>query len=189
MSTSTTDANGLIASKPSLEGTHVSVQFVPLCISALASLALVVSMHLPWFGNLGDQSTRSFNAISGSLAPPSSPTGLVPGTQSWGYLLTVWAALCAILAGAAACSCVFSCRRNRRVGSRFLVGVGASSLVLVALVVPELLARAPFDEVTVGSDWGAFVGLGVAVVSSIGAWFAWATWTYPHRWGLDSSIE
>jgi len=68
--------------------------------------------------------------------------------------------------------------------------VGVASLVLVALIVPELAASKRFDEVvSVGADWGAFAGLGLAVLSSFGAWFAWATWKYPYRWGLVASAE
>jgi hypothetical protein len=187
---SATETNDLVA-PPKASGymTHVSVQIIPLCICALASSALVAATHLPWFGNFGDQSTQPFSAISGDLVPPGSPAGLVPGAQSWGFLLVAWSTMCAVMAVVAACACVVNRHRNPQAVRRFMVGVGFASLVLVALCVSELLVRVPFDEVTLGSDWGAMVGVGLAAVCSFGAWFAWATFTYPRLWGTSRFDE
>ena len=184
---SATESNDLIdPAKASVDGTHVSVQIVPLCICALASSAFVAATHLPWFGSFGDQSTTPFSAISEDLVPPGSPAGLVPGTQSWGYLLAAWSTLCAVMAVVAACACVVNRHRNPPAVRRTLVGVGLATLVLIALCIPELLVRVPFDEVTLGSDWGAAVGLGLALLSSFGAWFAWATYAHPSQWGTST---
>jgi hypothetical protein len=164
---------------------------VSLGICAAASGAIVAAAHLPWFGDLaGDPTVPQFSALSGELVPPRSPSGLVPGTQSWGYLLVSWSALLTVAAVSAAFACgVLGSRQPRRV-KRLLTVVGVASLILVALVVPELLTTVRFDLVSYAhSDWGALVGLGLAVMSSLGAWFAWATWTYPHRWGVRPSTE
>jgi hypothetical protein len=73
--------------------------------------------------------------------------------------------------------------------SRLLLFLGIESLVLVALVVAEFVPRVPFDGPdTLGFCWGTPIGLGLAVLASIGAWFAWTTWTYPWLWGLDPSL-
>ena len=87
----------------------------------------------------------------------------------------------------AALACALVRHSRRRPLNRLLLGLGVASLVLVALVMAELTTRAQFDLVAYAdADWGAWAGLSLAVVSSVGAWFAWATWTYPHLWGLKT---
>jgi hypothetical protein len=171
--------------------THARVQVIPLFICAAASSAFIPATNLPWFGAFSsDNPAPQYSAVSGLLVPPGSPAALVPGTQSWGYLLVAWSALLAALAVVAAVACVLSRNRIARGLSGLLICVGIASLVLVALVVPELIARVPFDqELFLGFDWGAIVGLGLAVLSSFGAWFAWATWTYPSLWGPGQSVN
>jgi hypothetical protein len=160
-----------------------------LCICAAAAAALGAVTHVPWFGSFtGDTPEPEYSAVSGLLVPPHSPGGLAPATQNWGYLLVSWSAVLAASALATAIALPVIRHRHPRGVSALLVAVGIGSLVLVALVLPELLSRVPFDEASfVGADWGAFTGLGLAVLSSIGAWFAWATWKYPQRWGLETS--
>lgn len=187
MSSRATEADGLIA--PARDSgqsgrTHARVQVIPLCLCAVASSAFVAATNLPWFGSLSSGNPEpEYSAVSRVLVPPGSPAGLVPGTQSWGYLLAAWSAVPAFLAVVAVLACVVGRHRDGRDLSRLLFCVGIASLVLVALVVPELMATVPYDESSVGSDWGAIVGLGLAVLSTTGAWFAWATWTHPHLWG------
>jgi hypothetical protein len=189
MSSWASGADDLIApahASPRSGRTHTRVQVIPLCICAGATSAFVVATNLPWFGSISNNNPEpQYSAVSETLVRSDSPAGLVPGNQSWGYLLAAWSALLAVLAVAAVVACVLSRHRNARGLSRLLVCVGVASLVLVALVVPELTARVPFDgpSNTVGFDWGAVVGLGLAVLASVGAWFAWATWTYPWLWG------
>jgi len=164
--------------------THGRVQVISLCLCAAAALSLIAATNLPWFGAfVSDGPEPQYSALSVISLPPGPEAGLVPGTQSWGYLLVAWSALLGALAVAAIL--VRALRRNRegRGLSRLLLCVGGASLVLVALVIPELGVKVFYDEVsTVGSDWGAVVGLGLAVFASIGAWFAWATWTHPSLW-------
>jgi hypothetical protein len=164
--------------------TRPRVQVVPLCLCAGAAGAIVAAAHLPWFGSLADPSVPEKSAVSGDLWS----TGLVPGAQSWGYLLVAWSGLLAVVALFAALACALVRPRRRRPLNRLLLGLGVASLVLVALVVAELTTSAQFDLVSYAhSDWGAWTGLGLAVVSSVAAWFVWATWTYPHLWGLKIS--
>jgi hypothetical protein len=60
----------------------------------------------------------------------------------------------------------------------------------MALVVLEFVPRVPFDGPdTLGFSWGTVVGLGLAVLSSIGAWFAWATLRFPHLWNTDPLVD
>jgi hypothetical protein len=166
------------------ERTHPRVQVVFLCVCAAASGAMVAAAHLPWFGSLSDSSVPEKSAVSGELWR----TGLVPGAQTWGYLLIAWSALLAAVALIAALACALLRPRNQRPLRRLLMYVGVASLVLVALVLPELTTSAQFDLVSYAHpDWGAWIGLGLAVVSSVGAWLAWATWRFPHLWGLDTS--
>jgi hypothetical protein len=166
--------------------THPRVQVISLFVCALASFTLVPVTHVPWFGPFSNTAVEpQYSAVSGVLVPPGSPAGMVPGTQSWGYLLIAWSALLAGLAVAALCICTFSRRfRYVRGASHLLVAVGIAALILVALVVAEFVPRVPFDGPdTLGFSWGAILGLVLAVVSAIGAWFAWATLNYPHLWG------
>lgn len=165
--------------------THKSVQVLPLCLCALSSVAVAAATHLPWFGSIpGDPTVPEYSAVSPLLVPPDAPAGLVPGTQSWGYLVVAWSVLLGVTAVVAVVACVVCARRPRAVG-RMLVAVGVGSLVLVGLVAAELFASVRFDlDSFAHSDWGALVGLGLAVLASGGAWFAWATFVFPHRWGL-----
>ena len=49
-------------------------------------------------------------------------------------------------------------------------------MLLIGVVALEFLPRVPFDgPATLGFDWGAILGLGLAAFSSVAAWFAWAT--------------
>lgn len=194
MSARATDAAAPIASRRVARGsgrTHPSVQVVPLCLCAAASAAVIAATHLPWFGSIAqDPSVPEYTAVSSMLTPPSSAAGLVPGTQDWGSLLVAWSALLAVTAVVAAVAgAALGVRHARGVG-RLLMSVGVGSLVLVALLVPELFVRVRFDlDSFVGFDWGALVGLVLAVVSSLAAWFAWATFAYPHRWGIAPTTE
>ena len=155
-------------------------QIVALLICTLASSAFVATIPLPWFGFI-DPSNPSpqYNAVSQDLAPPLSSPGLAPGTQGWGYLLVVCSVLVAGLAVVAIIACVR--RRNRSAGTnRLLLCVAIASLDLIALVVLEMTATLHFgDGPRLGFDWGAIVGLALAVLSSVGAWFAWASNAYP----------
>jgi hypothetical protein len=164
-----------------LDRTHPRVQVVPLFLCAVASAAVAAAAHLPWFGSIaGDPTAPEYAAVS-----PILPAGLLPGTQGWGFLLVAWSALLAVLAVVAAVVCAARGARHPRGVRRLLTGVGVGSLVLVALVAAELSGRVRFDLVSfVGFDWGALAGLGLALLSSFGAWLAWATFAYPHRWGL-----
>ena len=194
MSSWATDADGVIAPvQDSDQGgrTPVRVQVIPLCICAVASLAFVAVTNLPWFGDIaGDNSTPQYSAVSEPLVRPGSPGGLTPGTESWGHLMVAWSTLVTTLAVVAVVACAVNRHRHLRSLGRLLICVGLASLVLVALVVPEFTATVPYDLVsTVGFSWGAIVGLGLAVLSSLVAWFAWATLRYPRHWGLEPSED
>jgi hypothetical protein len=140
----------------------------------------VAATHLPWFGSLSDASVPEFNAVSGALWR----TGLVPASQNWGYLLISWSLLVAFLALLSALACALVRLRCSGFVDRLLSVLGVASLILVALVVAEVTTSAQFDMASYAHpDWGAWIGLALAVVSSLGAWLAWATWTYPHLWG------
>lgn len=123
-------------------------------------MAFVAATNLPWFGAfISDNPEPHHSAVSVTPLPPDAHTGSVPGTQSWGHLLVAWSALLGVLA-------------------------------LMVLVIPELVVRVSYDEAsTLGFDWGAIVGLGLAVLASVGAWFAWATWTCPSLWGPHPSAD
>jgi hypothetical protein len=168
------------------------VQVISLCVTVVASSAVVAATHLPWFGPFSNDGVNpQYSAISGVLAPPGSPAGLVPGTQNWGYLMVGWSVLLAGLTVVAAVSCAVS-RRFRHVRGlcHVLVSVVLASLILMALVVLEFVPRVPFDGPdTLGFSWGTVVGLGLAVLSSIGAWFAWATLRFPHLWNTDPLVD
>lgn len=161
-------------------------------MAAVASSALVAATHLPWFGPFSNDGVDpQYSAISGVLVSPGSPAGLVPGTQHWGYLMVAWSVLLAGLAVVAAVSCAAS-RRFRCVRglSHVLLSVAIVSLILIALVVLEFVPRVPFDGPdTQGFSWGTIVGLGLAVLSSIGACFAWATLRFPHLWSTDPLVD
>jgi uncharacterized BrkB/YihY/UPF0761 family membrane protein len=166
--------------------TRPRVQVLSLCVCAVAAGAIVAAVHLPWFGSVGNDSVPKFSAISGALWR----TGLVPGSQDWGYLVVAWSALLVVGALVAAFACAFRRSHSRPPLSGLLLCLALASVVLVAIVLAELSASAQFDLVSYApSDWGAWIGLGLAVVSSFGAWFAWATWRFPHRWGLDESAR
>jgi hypothetical protein len=65
-----------------------------------------------------------------------------------------------------------------------------TSLVLIALVLPEFTGRVQFDLASfVGFSWGAIVGLGLAVIAAAGAWFAWATLRFPYLWGIELTAD
>lgn len=157
-----------------------------LCVCAAATGAIVLTLHLPWFGSPGDPSVPQFSAVSGELWR----TGLVPGAQSWGYLITAWSILLVVLAMVAAIACALRRPHNRWPMSGFLLCLAVASLVLMALVLAELTSRTQFDLVSYAPpDWGAWIGLGLAVASSAGAWLAWASWRFPHLWGLEASTD
>jgi hypothetical protein len=69
---------------------------------------------------------------------------------------------------------------------RLLLCAGTASLVLVTLVTLEMTANVHYGDQHLGYDWGAILGLALAVLSSSGAWFAWATHRY--RW-LETAIS
>jgi len=64
-----------------------------------------------------------------------------------------------------------------------LLCVALVSLALVALVVLEVRATVVFGDQPLRFDWGAIVGLALAVLSFLGAWFAWATNRNRWLWG------
>lgn len=162
--------------------THPRVQVLSLCVCAAGAAATAAAAHLPWFGSLADASVPEFSAVSGLLWR----TGLVPGSQSWGYLVVAWSALLTTLALLGMLACTLRRSRQTWPMNGLLLCLGAASLVLVALVSAELTTSAQFDLVSYAPpDWGAWLGLGLAVVSSLGAWLAWASWRFPHLWGLD----
>jgi peptidoglycan/LPS O-acetylase OafA/YrhL len=166
--------------------THPRVPVVWLCVTVLAAFAVVPTTHLPWFGPFSNDGVLpQFNAVSGYLVPPGSPAGLVPGTQSWGYLIEAWSLLLAGLATSAAVACAVSRRRRRHRHLRgLLLAVGVASLILVALVTAEFVPHVPFDgPATLGFSWGTLIGLALALASAIGACFAWATLRFHHLWG------
>jgi hypothetical protein len=170
--------------------TRPRVQVVWLSVCALSSLALAAATHLPWFGSPANEVEPEYSAVSGFLVPPGSPAGVIPGTQNWGYLIVAASILLAASAAVAAIVCAFSGRiRHRRGLSHALAAVGTLSLLLVLVVALEFTPRVPFDgPATLGFDWGTILGLGLAVLSSVAAWFAWATVRYPHRWGQASTF-
>jgi hypothetical protein len=48
------------------------------------------------------------------------------------------------------------------------------------------MANVQTDQVSFAdSSWGTIVGLGLAILAAIGAWFAWATIKFPHLWGIE----
>jgi hypothetical protein len=168
--------------------THVRVQVVPLCICVVASVGFVLcANNLPWFEG-SDPSIPQFTAISasGHYVSPGSSAGLVPGTKSWGYLMMAWALLLALLALVAVADCVLRRHARRRSLRVLLLLVGVMSLILAVLVVPEFIANVQTDLVSfAGFSWGTVVGLGLAVLAALGAWFAWATLRFPHLWGIE----
>jgi hypothetical protein len=162
--------------------THPRVQVLSLCVCAAGAGAIVADTHLPWWGSLTDPTVPEKSAVSGELWR----TGLVPGAQSWGYLLVAWSALLAVLALLGALACARSHSRRHWPMSGLLLCLGVGCLILVALVVAELTASAQFDLVSYAhADWGGWLGISLAVVSSAGAWLAWASWRFPHLWGVD----
>jgi hypothetical protein len=170
--------------------THPRVQVILLSVCALAAVALVAATHLPWFGPFANGGSEpQYSAVSGVLVPPGSPSGLVPDTQSWGFLITAFSVFLAASAVVAAVTCASSRQfRSARRMRYLLVAEGIMSVIMVALVALEFMPRVPFDgPATLGFDWGTMVGLGCAVTSSFAAWFAWATASYPHLWGNSSS--
>src|SRR6185437_10738978 len=145
--------------------TRPRVQVVSLCLCAGATGAVVAAVRLPWFGSPADLAAPEKSADSGDLWR----TGLVPGAQSWGYLLIAWSGLLAVTALFAALACVLFPPGPRRQLNRLLLGLGVASSILIALVVAELTTSAQYDLVSYAhSDWGAWAGLGLAVASSVG---------------------
>jgi formate hydrogenlyase subunit 4 len=146
----------------------------------------VATLHLPWFGSPGDPTVQQFSAVSGELWR----TGIVPASQGWGYLIAAWSVLLVVLALLAAIVCVLRSPRNRSPMGGLLLCIAVASVLLVALVLAELTSRAQFDLVSYAhADWGAWISLGLALVSSAGAWLAWASWRFPHLWGFEASTD
>jgi hypothetical protein len=136
--------------------------------------------------------TPQFSAVSASglYALPGSSAGFGPGTHTWGYLLVAWSVLLTVLALIAVAACVMSRHGHRRGLHGLLLCVGVVSLVLIALVVPEFTAKVQTDLASfVGFSWSAIVGLGLAVLAALGAWFASATLTFPHLSGVELSLR
>jgi hypothetical protein len=166
--------------------THPSVQVLLLCLCGAAAGGIVPTLRLPWFGTPTDSTVRTFSAVSEELWR----SGLVPAAQSWGYLIAAWSLLLVVLALVGASTRALFRSHDRWPMSGFLACLGVVSVVLIALVLAEVTTRAQFDLVSsANSDWGAWTGLGLAVTSSVTAWLAWATWTFPHLWGLDPSAD
>jgi hypothetical protein len=166
--------------------TRPRVQVVSLSVCAGAAGAVLASLHLPWFGSLGDPTVVQFSAVSGDLWR----TGLVPASQSWGYLIAAWSALLVVLALLAAIACALPRPRNQWPMSGVLLCIAVASVMLIALVLAEVTSHAQFDLVSSApADWGAWLSLGLAVVSSAGAWLAWASSRFPHLWGLEASAD
>jgi hypothetical protein len=129
---------------------------------------------------------QQFSGVSGDLWR----TGLVPASQSWGYLIAAWSVLLVVLALLGAIACALPRPRNRWPMGGFLLCIAVASVVLIALVVAELTSHAQFDLVSYAdADWGAWFGLGLVLVSSAGAWLAWASWRFPHLWGLEAFTD
>jgi hypothetical protein len=171
--------------------TRPGVQVAWLSVCATSSLALASATHLPWFGSPANDGVEpQYSAVSGFLVPPGSPAGVVPGTQSWGYVIIAVSILLAASAAAAAVVCARSRRFRRMRGlSHALAAVGMVSVLLAVVVALEFVPRVPFDgPATLGFDWGTILGLGLAVLSCVAAWFTWATVRYPHRWGPASTF-
>lgn len=121
--------------------------------------------------------------MSSNLVPPLPFSALVPGTQKWGYLLLAFAALVACSALVALIACVRSRSHLGGGPSRLLLCVAVASFALVVLVILEMRATVHFGDTPLGSDWGAIIGVSLALLSSFTAWFAWATITYRWLWG------
>ncbi len=146
----------------------------------------MAAVHLPWFGSLGDESVPQFTAVSETLWRH----GPVPGAQDWGYLIAAWSVLIVVWALGAAFACAFGGARNRVPIGPLLLGLAIASVVAIVMVVAEMTASAQFDLVSYAhTDWGAWIGLSLAVMSSLGAWLAWATWCYPYLWGRADAAQ
>ena len=77
----------------------------------MSALAVTAAAHLPWFGPFANDGPEpQYSAVSAYLVPPGSPAGMVPGTQSWGYLIVALSILLAVAAAALALVCAFSSR-------------------------------------------------------------------------------
>ncbi len=161
----------------------VGAQVVPLAVCTVASFALVGALYLPWFGISTRDPIPRYSALSSDLVPPLHSSALVPGTQKWGYLLFASAALVAGLALAALIVCVRSRSHLGGGPSRLLPCVAITSLALVVLVILEMKATVHFGDQPLGFDWGAVIGVALAVLSAFGAFFAWATIRYRWLWG------
>jgi hypothetical protein len=61
--------------------------------------------------------------------------------------------------------------------------VAITSLALVVLVILQMNATIHFGDQPLGFDWGAIIGVALAVLSAFGACFAWATIRYRWLWG------
>jgi hypothetical protein len=154
----------------------------------------VAAITLPWFALPQPTSGlpwSSFISTSNALSvDPFGSSDLAPGTQSWGYLLVVWSAVVVGLAVVAISACVRSTRRKLPAPARLLLCVVAAALVLVALGISEITAKIPFgDGPPLTYDFGAVLGVVLAVLSLISAFVAWATTRYPwlvHDPAIDS---
>lgn len=61
-----------------------------------------------------------------------------------------------------------------------LLVLSLASIALIGFVAAEMTATIPWgDSTPLGFDWGAVVGLTMAVLSALGASFAWAFSTKP----------
>ena len=172
--------------------THPRVQVISLFVAVVASSALVAATHLPWFGPFSSDGVNPhYSAVSGVLVPPGSPAGLVPGTQKWGYVIIAWSVL---LAGLALVAAVSVCRESSlptRPGPRPPPCVRGHRVID-----PDSARRARTRAASsvrragqLGFSWGTVVGLALAVASSIGAWFAWATLRFPYLWSSDPLVN
>jgi hypothetical protein len=128
-----------------------------LVVSLALVLLLVTSLALPWFNS---SETPAWTPFSNWLN-----LGWAPGTENWGFLVLVLAAVVAVSIGM-----VIPAARNARTG---LVLVAATAMVVVTLLEASAqLSVNPGPELH--ADYGAWIGCAAAVL----AWISTAAATF-----------
>lgn len=152
---------------------------VALVLCALGSAGCgATALSLPWFG--GDPNPDFIATSSALSVPPLGSGQLAPATRNWGYLLLVWSGVVVGLAVLAIAVRVRHTHRAGRTPDRLMFCVTVAALVLLALVISEVTATIPFgDGPPLTYDFGAIVGLVLAVLSFISASYGWAITRYP----------